>query len=126
MADVNAVHCNNARIVAQLPRELTIANVNRVNARCATLQETIGETAGGRAQVGANLATGIEVKGIERAFQFQPAAAYVFERRADRNLGIFQDRCARFVHALTVDLDHACQDQRLSALARIGKFALYQ
>ncbi len=46
MAEVRAFDHGDARIVSQLPIELSVANVDGGNVRGAALQQTVGEAAG--------------------------------------------------------------------------------
>src|SRR5262249_55066641 len=60
--------------------------------------------------------------GVERGGQLEPTSADVGQRRLphlDPTVGA--DRHARLATGPTVDLDHAGQDQRLSAGARLGQ-----
>ena len=51
LARVHPFHHHDARILAQLPVELALPDVDRVDPDGAALQQAVGEAAGGRADV---------------------------------------------------------------------------
>ena len=61
---------DDARIVAQFPGDLAVADIDRVNFGRTALQQTIREPAGRSADVDCSLAANIETEMIERAGQF--------------------------------------------------------
>ena len=80
MARVRALEHDDARVGAQLRVELAVADVDRVHARGAALQQAVGEAAGRRADVEADAARGIEPERVERARELLAAARHVAPR----------------------------------------------
>ena len=56
IADIGTLHVDDSRIRTQLPIELTVADIDRIDARGAVLQHTVGESARRRADVRRRLA----------------------------------------------------------------------
>ena len=90
-----AFYPQDAGILTQFPGDLIHGNVNGVDASCAMLQQTVGESASGRSDVEAYFAGWIDAKIAQSSFKFESAAtgillfaAIYFYRR------IFGDRCA--------------------------------
>ena len=75
IARVHAFADDHARIVAQFPVELAVADVDRLDSRRAALQQAIGESAGGRAHVQADAPAHVDLEMIQRRGQLEPAAA---------------------------------------------------
>src|SRR5579859_1706036 len=73
-----AADADDAVILAEFPGELVEIDVDRVDAGGAALQEAIGETAGGCADIDAGERVGIDGEVFQRAFQFKAAAADEF------------------------------------------------
>ena len=117
VAGVQMFAHDHARIVADFPGELAVADVDRVNLRRAALQEAIGEAAGGRADVERGHAGGIDREMIERAFEFQSAAADIFRRRGDDEFGVGRDFDGGFVQDAIAEADFAGHDGALRLLA---------
>src|SRR5579864_3214651 len=74
---VHAFADHHAWVVAQLPIELAVANVDRPHARRAALEQAIGEAAGGGADVETSAALHVDGPVIERRRQLVTAAADV-------------------------------------------------
>ena len=53
---IRALHAHDALVGAQLPVELTVADIDSVDLFRAVLQHTIGKAAGRRADIGADAA----------------------------------------------------------------------
>ena len=73
-----ALDLYDARILLKLPSELADVHVDGVNARRTVLQEAIGESSVGRADIETDLIRGVDRKIFERAFEFLPCAAGEF------------------------------------------------
>ena len=106
------------------PIQLTVTDVHRVDAQRAFLQQTIGKTAGRRADIEAGLARRIDLEKIQRAFELQPATAHVSFLFADVDRTVGRDASARLVHALPVDEHGARQNRPLRFLAGWEKSAI--
>src|SRR5258707_10287099 len=79
---------DHARIVANLPRELVVPDIDRVNFRCSTLQQTICETSGGSSDIEGDLISRFDMEKIERAFELYSTATYILRAGLHMNLGI--------------------------------------
>ena len=77
IARVHAFPHHHARIVAQFPIELAVADVDGPDARRAALQQAIRESAGGRADIEADQPVDIDREMIQRGGQLESAAADV-------------------------------------------------
>lgn len=100
VADVDAFEDGDAGVLAEFPRELAVADVDSVNPGGAVLQEAVGETAGGGADVDGDLAGDVERPGFEGGFEFGAAAADVALFIADVEGGGVVEAEARFVEAV--------------------------
>src|SRR5581483_10917660 len=77
VAGVLAFDDDDARILAQLPRQLIVTHINGPHTRRAVLQQTIGEAAGRSADIDADAVARIDMKLAERRFKLQAAATDV-------------------------------------------------
>ena len=104
--------------MTQFPVELVCRDVHGEDAQRAILQQAIGEAAGGAADVEADFAVWRDLKILQRALQFQAAAADVGKRVADYfDARVSGNLCAGLLHFLAVHQDAACQQDGLGALA---------
>src|SRR6202011_1151192 len=74
---------NDARIVSNPPRQLSVADIDGVNFLRAALQQAIGEPAGRSANVERNFVGNIDTEMIECAFQFLSTATDIALRLRD-------------------------------------------
>ena len=77
MAGVAAFHDDYTRVVSQAPRQLAVADIDRVDAFCAALQKAVGESTRGCSDIEADEAVRIQAECVERAFEFDAAATDV-------------------------------------------------
>jgi hypothetical protein len=120
-AGVSALAEGDARVVAKLLGDLTIAGVYGQDRSCPVLQHAVGEAAGRGSDVDAGEAGEIDRPMGEGVLELEAAAADVFEvgaEEADRGSG--GDGGAGFVDALLVDEDAASEDEGLGAFAGDG------
>ena len=116
-----------ARVVAQLPRELPVAHVNRIDMRRAVLEADVREAAGRRADVHAHFAAQIRLKGRNCLFQLQSAAAGVGVRlAADLQLVLRLNQLRCLVDAARADVHLARHDADLRLRAAFAKPAFHQ
>ena len=96
MAGIEVLDDDDARVVADLPVELPVTDVQRDDARGAALEQDVGEAASRRADV-ERLASGdVDAEGVERVRQLEPAAADIgMVGRDERDVGVGVDRRAR-------------------------------
>ena len=102
------------------------ANVHGKNFRRAVLQQTIGESAGGCAQVERGQSGDIQLKMAQGVFQFVAAAADVFIADIEGKLVIGFDGIAGFVGGLGVDADLSGENGAFGAFAAFTKAAFNQ
>ena len=126
VAGVGLLHDDDAGVVPEFPGELPPANVHGKNFHRAVLQQTIGESAGGRAQVERGEAGDIQMKMVQSMFQFVAAAADVFFAHVQGELVIGFDGVTRFVDGLGVDADLAGKNGAFGAFAAFAKAAFNQ
>src|SRR5229473_6622417 len=119
-----AFNADDTRVLLKLPGELADVYVDRVDARCAALQEAVGEAAGGGAHIEANASCGIDGEIIEGAFELETSTAREFLRTAgDFDAGICGHRHASLVCGRAIYLDFASEDQSKSFLRSAGETA---
>jgi hypothetical protein len=95
-----------------------VADVDRVDARRAALEQAVREPAGRGADVEAHAARGVDGERVERGRQLDAAARDVGMRRSgDLDLGVLRHGDARLVGAPAGDGDRAREDHRLRLLA---------
>ena len=75
VARVEVLDDDDARVVAQLPVQLAVADVERDHACGAALQQHVGEAAGRCADVEALAPANLDLKGVECVRELQSAAA---------------------------------------------------
>ena len=124
VAGVRALHTHHALVAAELPVELTVADVHGVDLFRAVLQHTVGEAAGRRADVGADAVRERDGKRLHRLFELESAAADIAQRvSAHLEHRVGGDRRAGLIDLLPVHIDDAAHDARLRLGARFGKAA---
>ena len=113
-----------ARILAEAEVDLAVSGVDRDHASGAVLQEAIGETAGGGADVEASFAGDVDLPMLKTFFELESAAAYVLKILAEEsNVGVGIDAGAGLFDFLTLDQNLSGKDQRLRSLTRSGETA---
>ena len=126
-ADVGALHIDNALVGAQLPSQLTVADIHSIDLDGTVLQHTVGEAAGGGTDVHADFSVRRQREALHRLFQLQSATADVADVvAAHLDLGVFLDHLAGLVHLLLVDEDDAGHDHGLGALTALDQTMLNQ
>jgi hypothetical protein len=101
-----------------------MADVNRPDARGSSLQQAIGKTAGGTADIDANLAVHVDAEVFQGRGEFQTAPAYIRKPRSNVDFAVARYGAAGFVALLSADKNIACQDQCASLFAGICQTAL--
>jgi hypothetical protein len=102
------------------------ANIHGKNLRRAVLQQTIGESAGGRAQVERHQSGDIQLKMEQGMFQFVAAAADVFFARIQGEPVIGFDGVTWLVRGLGIDADLAGKNGAFGAFAAFAKAVFNQ
>ena len=107
--------------------DLAHAGIDGNHPSGAVLQQAVGETSSGRAYIKAEAAADIDLPVLQRVFEFQPAAAYVFQIIAEQsNFGRGVDRRSRLFNFLFVDQYFSGEYQRLRAFPRRNEATLEQ
>ena len=125
-ARIDALQHGHARILAQLPRELAVADVDRRDPRRAALDEHVGEAAGRGADVQRGAPADGDAERVERVGQLDAAAPgvrVVGGRRRHVRRG--RHRRARLRDDDPVDAHLAREHQRPRPGARGGQAALH-
>ena len=127
IADVRPLHVHHPFIGAQAPCQLAVAHVHSVDLDRTILQHTIGEAAGGSADVHADLAFGRQREALHGFFQLEPAPADIADIVAAHfHLGILFDHFAGLVHLLLVDKDDTGHDHGLGTFTALDEAVLHQ
>src|SRR5207302_10923262 len=85
-----------ARIVSEFPSQLAMTTVEREYFGRAALQQAIGKSAGGRANIERGLSLNIDAEKIERTAKFQRAATSELRRVHKRSRGVDFNQLGRF------------------------------
>ena len=92
IAGVGFLQQLDAGILSQLECDLAVTGVYGDDAGGAMLQQAVGEASGGGSDVEANFSGDVDFPVRECVFQFQAAAAYVFQvfaKEADLGVGFY-------------------------------------
>ena len=116
---------HHARVGAQFPIELAGADIDRMDAHGSGLEQNVGESAGGGADIEAGPAGDIDGEVAERAGQLEAAAAHVGRAREDLDATVIGDGLAGLGGFLPVDEHLAGHDQGLGFLAGFGEPAFH-
>src|SRR5439155_6052434 len=117
-ASVDALDDFHARVVAQFPIQLAVADVEGDDAGRAALKQDVGKPAGRGADVERAFAERIDVEDVERARELDAAAADIWMvRDLERDGRVGGDAGARLRDHLAVDANLTGHDERLRALA---------
>ena len=127
IADVRPLHYNDARVRADLPRQLPIAHIDGKYLTRPLLEQTIGKSARRRAGVAAHIARRVNAEVAQRLFELQSAAAHIRAHvPAHLDLGFKRDIHASLVGLLAVHIDLARHDDGLRPAAGLREPALHQ
>ena len=126
LTGVDALHDAHALVVAELPVQLTLPHVDRVDARRAALQDAVGEAAGGRADVEHDHPRHVDAEVVERTLELLAAAGHEARPGFDRDDRVLRHRGRGAVGAVAGDAHRAGEDQRLGALAARCELTLDQ
>ncbi len=116
-ACVQAFDNHHPRVLAKPPMQEPATDVDRIDARRSTPKEHVREAAGGRADVSANAARGIDPKLVESWRKLEGAATRIVGRRIDRDGRIVAHRSIGPSDRLTSHAHLSRKDQSLGALA---------
>lgn len=116
MAGVGALQQQQVRILPQRCRQLAVTAIDTDDLRRAALQHTVGESAGGGADVKTNSSCEIDLPMVERGCEFQSAAADVGKGFSLKlNVLVWIDEKAGFGNDGSVDGNVTGGDSLLSA-----------
>ncbi len=123
---VHALARDHPWVLAQRPVELAAADVHRMDAQRAALQERVGEAAGRGADIERDASANVDAQIVERARELGAAARYVARASLDADGDVVGDERRRTVRRLTFDAHGAGHDERLRALAARSERARHQ
>ena len=127
IADVGALQVDDPSVGPQLPGELAVADVDRVDLFGAVLQHAVGEAAGRRADIHAGFPLEHDRKDPHRLFELEAAPADVPEGLpAHLERGGLLHVHARLVGLLAVDIHLPRHDDRLRLFSAREEPALHQ
>ena len=106
--------------------QLPPAHVDGVHPQCAALEERVGESAGGGAQVDADAPLDRQAELVQRLLQLEASARDVSQRFLDPQLQRRVEQLAGLLHPMIAGDDAPGEDQRLRLGARLGEPALLQ
>ena len=124
---VGTLQTHHAPVAAQLPVQLSVAHIHRVDLRCAVLQHAVREASGGRADIGADLALQRNGKRLHGLFQLQSAPAHIPQRVTTHlHAGVLRHRRTGLVRPLAVHKHQPRHNGSLCLLAALTESALCQ
>src|SRR5690606_22992498 len=116
---------DDALVLAQLPRQLIGARIDRIDPHRAAAQQHVGETPGRRAYVDRDRAGDIPAEVCERMVELDAAARYPWMIAAlHAELGVCRDLLSGFFDPAVADEGEPREDQRLRARPAFGKAAI--
>ena len=118
---------DHARIGAQFPGELAVADIDGIDPRCAMVEQDIGEAAGRGADIEADPPGRIDAETLDAVGQLQAAARNPgMVAPAHRQRAVVRHRGARLVDPPLAVEHRAGHDQRLGLAARVCHAAIHQ
>ena len=127
IAHVGLFQADHPLIISELPRKLAIAHIDGIDLLCAVLQHTIGEAAGGGADIQTNLAFQFHAEFVDGLFQLIAAAADIFHLAALYfNIRMNSHLCAGFILLLAVNIHVARHDIGLCQFSGVCQTQLHQ
>jgi len=114
---------HHARVGAQFPIDLAGADIDGMDPRGSGLEQNVGESAGGGADIEADPAGDIDGEVGERASQFEAAAADVGRAREDLDAAVVGDGLAGLGGFLAVEEHLAGHDEGLGFFAGFSEAA---
>jgi hypothetical protein len=126
-ADVGAFHVHDPLVGAQFPGQLAVADIDGIDLDRTILEHAVGEAAGGRTDVHADLAVGGQREALHCFFQLQTTAADITDVvAAHLDFGVFLDHLTGLVHLLLVDEDDAGHDHGFGTFTALDQAMLNQ
>ena len=126
MANIGALPQHDARILAQLPGNLTVADIDAVNAPRSCLQQAIRKATCRNTTVEAIAIADVNCKGFQGLQQLFATPGYEAIGLACVQACLALDFRAGFVNAIAIDKHQARSDGALRLLARRVKFSFDQ
>ena len=123
MARVELFLDDDAGIVAEFPDQLIRPDIDGVDAQGTALEEAVREAAGGCADVDADPTGRVNLEGVERALEFQPAAANETGLVLDCERSIGCELGAGLVEHPIAAADFAGQDEAFGLFAGVAEAA---
>jgi hypothetical protein len=103
-----------------------VTDIDGVHPRCGSLQEAVGEAAGGRTHIGAGPSGNVEAESYQGGLELEPAAGNEPRRRGNFETRRIGDELGRPGSRLPVDAHFARQDQPLSDRPALGQALGYE
>ena len=126
LSRVDALHHDDARVVAKTPVELPLAHVDGIDADGAALQQHVGEPAGRRAEVEGDPSPGTETQVVERGRELFSASRGVPRTLVHGHVGLGFEEGRGAIRSLSAYSDLPREDHCLGPLAAGRKAALHQ
>lgn len=118
IAGIGLLQESNSRVLPQARIDLSATGIYRNHARGASLQEAIGKTSCGGANVETHFAAHINGPVVESLFQLETAAADVLQLLAEKPyLGVLAYRSTGLLNLLFIDQYISGEDHGLRAFA---------
>ena len=123
---VGPLQAHHPGVAAELPGQLAVAHVHGVDLLRAVLQHTVGEAAGGGADVGADGAVQVDGEGGHGLLQLQPAPAHISQGMASHfYINCIFKRTSGLIFLLSVHIYDAGHDNRLRLLPGLRQILFY-
>src|SRR5207237_3323865 len=116
--DVDPLQYGDPRVLAEAPGQLSIPDVDRDDARGASLQQEVGEAPGRRADIKAYPSCRIDAEGIERGRELIAATADIGFDTVEVDADIGVDHLIRPVRQRAAHAHQSGTHHRLRALPR--------
>ena len=127
IADVRPLHDDDARVVANFPRQLAVAHVDGEDLARPLLEQAVGKPARGRAGVAANVARWVNTEIFERLLKLEASPADIRAGAAAHfNVCGYVNLHAGLIRFLAVYIDLARHNRGLRLCAGLCKAETYQ
>jgi hypothetical protein len=126
MPDVCTLNDHHPRILPQLPGQLSITDIHGKDPACTVLKKAVGKPAGGGAHIETGKTGYINFHGLQSAFEFKAASAYIGNVFSFQNNDILcGDLCPGFIHEMVVDQNFSSHNKRPGTVSTVCEFFFY-
>ena len=127
IADVRALHAHYPLIVSELPVQLPVAHIHRIDLHRAVLKHTVRKSSGRRADIHADPALEAQPEVCHRLLQLQSSAAHIGERvPLNRDLYGLRKHGSRLIFSLAVHQHAAGHNDGFCLFSGRRQVPLYQ